>query len=96
MLLPFAEALTQSFDASRGGPPLAARAALTPFFPEYWGRLRPCALPTSRRCWARSVELAEQTLYIGALPVLLAIAGLSVAGRVAPSSSSLRSQPPLC
>jgi Bacterial membrane protein YfhO len=63
MLLPFAEILHQSFATSRAQAPLAPKAFLTVFFPKYW----PTGGPGN---------YAERTLYVGALPTLLAAAGL--------------------
>lgn len=63
MLLPFVEALHQSYSSSRAGPPLAAKAIITLFFPKYWGVGGPS-------------NFTERTLYLGALPTLLAAAGL--------------------
>lgn len=63
MLLPFVQALHQSFNSSRSGPPLATKAVLTLFFPKYWAIGGP-------------LNFTERTLYVGALPTLLAAAGL--------------------
>ncbi|MBN1528594.1 MAG: YfhO family protein [Thermoleophilaceae bacterium] len=73
MLAPFLEALGQSNDTSRGGGvPLEPRALLAFVFPEYWHRPEvnfqlslegPSAFP-------------ERTAYFGALPLMLALAGL--------------------
>jgi hypothetical protein len=77
MLVPFAEALSQSYNTSRGGPPLAARAGLSLFFPEYWGRPdRAVPLDTGPVLSTGPSNFQERTLYIGALPAVLAIAGL--------------------
>jgi hypothetical protein len=75
--VPFAEALGQSYNTSRGAPPLAARAGLSLFFPEYWGRPdRAVPIDAVPVLDPLPLNFQEQTLYIGALPVLLAIAGL--------------------
>ncbi len=64
MLMPLLEALHQSVGSSRSQPPLAARSIITLFFPKYWG------------VGGGPDNFAERTLYLGALPTLLAAAGL--------------------
>ena len=70
VLLPFAEALREAYETSRSAPPLERRAALTMFFPEYWGRPDRADTPSGPS------NFTERTLYIGVLPLLLAFAGL--------------------
>jgi hypothetical protein len=77
MLVPFAEALRQSYESSRGGPPQALRFGLALLFPEYWGRAdraKPVDAPPV--LGAETSNFFEHALYIGALPAVLAIAGL--------------------
>jgi hypothetical protein len=64
MLLPFIEALRESSNPSRSGPPMPTKAALSIFFPEYW--------PTT----SGPSNFTERTLYVGVLPTMLAAAGL--------------------
>jgi hypothetical protein len=65
MLLPLLEAIHQAINSSRSQPPLPARSINALFFPKYWGILG-----------AGPANFAERTMYAGALPVLLAAAGL--------------------
>ena len=65
MLLPLVEAIDQAVASSRSQPPLPARSIISWFFPKYWGILG-----------GGPVNFAERTLYVGALPTLLAVAGL--------------------
>ena len=71
MLLPLNQVLGQAVNSSRSNPPLPGSSILSIFFPEYWGR-------PDRAGWPNSgpVNFTERTLYLGALPFLLAIAGL--------------------
>jgi Bacterial membrane protein YfhO len=70
MLVPFAEALRQSYDTSRAQPALPGRSLLTLLFPEWWGR------PDRPGLSLGPANFTERTLYVGALPLLLAVAGL--------------------
>jgi hypothetical protein len=70
MLVPFAEALRQSYDTSRAQPALPGRSLLTLVFPEWWGR------PDRAGLSLGPANFTERTLYVGALPLLLAVAGL--------------------
>jgi hypothetical protein len=70
MLVPFVEALRQSFDVSRSQPPLSGKSVLTLVFPEFWGR------PDRPGFSGGPDNFTERTLYVGALPLLLAVAGL--------------------
>src|SRR4051794_181141 len=70
MLLPLLEALGQSYATSRGGAPLPDRAGLGLFLPEYWGR------PDRIGVAGAPSNFAERTAYLGAVPVVLAMAGL--------------------
>ncbi len=70
MLVPFLEALSQAYQTSRGVDPLEARAGLSIFFPEYWGR------PDRANTALGPQNFSERTIYVGVLPTLLAIAGL--------------------
>lgn len=65
MLLPLLEAIHQAVNSSRAQPPLPARSITAMFFPKYWGILG-----------AGPANFAERTMYAGALPLLLAAAGL--------------------
>ena len=65
MLLPLLEAIHQAINSSRSQPPLPARSINALFFPKYWGILG-----------AGPANFAERTMYAGALPLLLAAAGL--------------------
>jgi hypothetical protein len=65
MLLPLLEAIHQAINSSRSQPPLPPRSINALFFPKYWGILGP-----------GPVNYAERTMYAGALPLLLAVAGL--------------------
>jgi hypothetical protein len=69
MILPLVEALRESTETSRAGPPLPLRAAASIFFPEFWGRPDRVEVPGP-------VNFTERTLYVGVLPTLLAAAGL--------------------
>lgn len=71
MLLPLNQVLGQSVNSSRSNPPLPGSSILSIFFPEYWGR-------PDRAGWPNGgpVNFTERTLYLGALPFLLAFAGL--------------------
>jgi membrane protein YfhO len=70
MLIPFAEALRQSYDTSRAQPALPGRSLLTVVFPELWGR------PDRPGLSIGPSNFSERTLYVGVLPLLLALAGL--------------------
>jgi hypothetical protein len=63
MLVPLVEAIHQSVASSRSQPPLSVRSVITLFFPKYWMLAGPD-------------NFAERTLYLGALPTLLAAGGL--------------------
>ncbi len=71
MLLPLNQVLGQAVNSSRSNPPLPGSSILSIFFPEYWGR-------PDRAGWPNGgpVNFTERTLYLGALPFLLAVAGL--------------------
>jgi hypothetical protein len=69
MILPLVEALRESSETSRAGPPLPFRVAASAFFPEFWGRPDRVEVPGP-------VNFTERTLYVGVLPTLLAAAGL--------------------
>ncbi len=69
MLLPLHEALGQSGGSDRSGAPLPLRVLGALAVPEYWGR-------PDRADAAGPVNFTERTLYAGALPLLLAVAGL--------------------
>jgi hypothetical protein len=64
MLVPLLEAIHQSVASSRSQPPLATQSIITLFFPKYWASTGPD-------------NFAERTLYLGALPTLLAAGGLA-------------------
>lgn len=71
MILPFLEALGESYMTSRGGgAALDPSAALSILFPEYWGRPDRAAVPLGPS------NFGERTIYIGVLPAALALAGL--------------------
>ncbi len=72
MLVPFAEALRQSYATSRATPALPVKSLLSVLFPEFWGR------PDRAGISAGPSNFAERTLYVGVLPTLLAVAGLTV------------------
>jgi Bacterial membrane protein YfhO len=77
MLVPLAEALGQSYESSRGGPAQAARFGLALFFPEYWGRSdRATPIDDAPVLGGEASNFFEHALYIGALPLVLAVAGL--------------------
>ena len=70
VVVPFVEALGQSSDVSRSGPPLPLRSVASVLFPDWWGRLDragPADGPSN---------YVERTLFLGVLPTLLAAAGL--------------------
>ena len=69
MLLPLHEALGQSGGSDRSGAPLPLRVLGALALPEYWGR-------PDRADAVGPVNFTERTLYAGALPLLLAVAGL--------------------
>ena len=74
MILPLVEALNQSFFTSRSGPPLSPKVGLSLAFPEYWGRPDgPAMTPQAPS------NFTERTLYVGALPAVLAVAGMFAA-----------------
>ncbi len=70
MLVPFIESLQQSYHTSRAADPTPLRAALSLFFPDLWGR------PDSSGAIFGPSNFAERTVYLGALPILLAVSGL--------------------
>ena len=70
MLVPLVEALGQAYQTSRGVEPLAPRAGMSMFFPELWGR------PDRANTALGPLNFTERTLYVGVLPMLLAVAGL--------------------
>jgi hypothetical protein len=70
MLVPFAEALRQSYDTSRAQPALPVKSIVSLVFPEFWGR------PDRAGLSLGPANFSERTLYVGALPLLLAVAGL--------------------
>jgi Bacterial membrane protein YfhO len=71
MLVPLVEALRHASETSRSRPPIPFSAVLTLVAPEWWGR--PDGLQV-----AGPSNFTERTLYAGALPTLLALAGLVV------------------
>jgi hypothetical protein len=75
LVIPFFELLAASFDVSRQGPPDPPSVLYGLFFPEMWGRGDKIEFPG-----APVVGYAGHALYIGALPLLLAVGGL-VGGR---------------
>jgi hypothetical protein len=80
MLLPFIEALRESSNPSRSGPPMPAKAALSIFFPEYW--------PTT----SGPSNFTERTLNVGVLPTMLAAAASWPAAPAGRSGTSPRSR----
>jgi hypothetical protein len=70
VVVPFIEQIGQSVNAARGGANLPQRALLSLFMPDFWGR------PDTGFSGNGPINYAERTLYIGALPLLLALAGL--------------------
>jgi Bacterial membrane protein YfhO len=72
MVVPLVEALNQSFLTSRSQPPLPAKVGISLAFPEYWG-------PPDRPVTGAPSNFTERTLYVGALPALLALGGLFAA-----------------
>ncbi len=70
MLVPLFEALGQSWNYSRSQPPLPIRSGLSLFFPEYWGR-------ADRGPDLGPLNFTERTIYAGAVPTILAVAGLA-------------------
>ena len=66
ILLPLLEAINHAFASSRSQPPLPPSSIIALFFPKYWGILG-----------GGPVNFAERTAYVGALPTLLAAAGLA-------------------
>jgi hypothetical protein len=74
MILPLVEALNESFVTSRSGPPLPPKVGLSLAFPEYWGRPDGPALTPHEPS-----NFTERTLYAGALPAVLAFAGMFAA-----------------
>ena len=70
VLAPFVEQLGQSVGAARGGSNLPSSSLLSLFLPDFWGR------PDHGFSGNGPVNYAERTIYIGALPLLLAFAGL--------------------
>jgi hypothetical protein len=74
-LVPFAEMLTQSQDASRSGGP-GPRSMLESFLlPERWGRPDKFSLPGG------ASNYQERTAYFGALPLLFGVAGMVIRTR---------------
>ncbi len=71
MLLPLVEALRHAAETSRAGAPLPLRSALSLFAPEWWGR------PDGGAQVPGPSNFTERTLYAGAVPTLLAVAGLA-------------------
>ena len=71
MLLPFVEALRNSYEASRGGPALDVQAGISFLFPDYWNR------PDRSYVVGGPANFSERTAYFGALPILLAVGGLA-------------------
>jgi hypothetical protein len=71
MTLPLLEALREAGEVSRSQPPLPVESGASLFFPELWGRPDRAQLPTFG-----PGNFTERTFYLGALPTLLAIAGL--------------------
>jgi hypothetical protein len=72
MIVPLVEALNHSFLTSRSQPPLPTKVGITLAFPEYWG-------PPDRPVTGAPSNFTERTLYVGALPALLALGGLFAA-----------------
>jgi len=72
-IFPFIELLRQSTDTARGSTQgLPAKTLLTLFLPEAWGR------PDSGFELPLGINYAERTVYIGALPLMLAAAGFAI------------------
>jgi hypothetical protein len=69
--LPLLELLHQSGPTNRGGAALSANAVYSFFFPELWG------MPNKLFHVTGPVNFTERTAYFGALPLLLALAGLA-------------------
>ena len=69
--LPLLELLHQSGPTNRGGPALPLHALYSFFFPELWG------MPNKLFHAAGPENFTERTAYFGALPLLLAVAGLT-------------------
>lgn len=70
-LVPFAEFLGVANSTSRGGPAIYPNSiAYSFFFPELWGR------PDKAMGQFGPINYTERTVYIGALPILLAFGGL--------------------
>ncbi len=67
---PLAELLGQSSNTDRGGPGYPFNAAWSFFFPELWGS------PNKAFSGAGPLNYNERTAYIGALPMLLALASI--------------------
>jgi len=70
MSLPLVELLNASGKTLRGVPPYPFKAGLSFFFPELWG------MPNKLYQGHGPANFNERTAYIGALPLLLALAGL--------------------
>jgi hypothetical protein len=71
MLLPFAQMAGQATQLARGGGSgMPDRSLLSLLLPDLWGR------PNSLFEGAGPVNYAERTVYVGALPLMLAVAGL--------------------
>jgi hypothetical protein len=70
MLLPFAEALLQAYNSSRGGGVAEGRIVYSFFFPEFWGRGDKFIIDGG------PLNFPERTAYFGALPLALAVSGL--------------------
>ena len=76
MLLPFIEAIGHAADAGvRGGQALPRSTLNSLAFPEFWGR------PDKFEVTDAPSNFQERTGYFGALPLLLAVAGLTVRPR---------------
>jgi hypothetical protein len=69
MLVPLWEALQASPGTDRSNPPMPLKVLAALVVPEYWGR-------PDRADAAGPVNFTERTVYLGALPLLLACAGL--------------------
>lgn len=74
--LPLLEVLHQSGPTNRGGPALPMNTAYAFFFPELWGMPNKLSAP-----FVGPVNFNERTAYIGAMPLLLAIAAFVPARR---------------
>lgn len=70
MLLPFLELVANSYRLSRGGPPVEPSVGVSFLFPEYWGRVDKYVLS------GEPMNFTERTAYVGAVPLVLAVAGL--------------------